>query len=66
MRPIRFSVLPLALRHFFFKKMISSGNGGVGGQAVARQADNGRAGKQRTERGEPHPSGITTLELKLS
>ena len=46
--------------------MISSGNGGVGGQAVARQADNGRAGKQRTERGEPHPSGITTLELKLS
>ena len=50
----------------FFKKMISSGNGGVGGQAVARQADNGRAGKQRTERGESHPSGITTLELKLS
>ena len=46
--------------------MIYSGNGGVGGQAVARKADNGRAGKQGTEGGELHPSGISTLELKLS
>ena len=66
MRPIRFSVLPLASSETFFSKIISSGNGGVGGQAVARKADNGRAGKQGTEGGELHPSGISTLELKLS